>query len=235
MVYTAASAVSTNLSSRSSLRCIAASLSAPAASADDIVAAHKTPPLVKPKSRRQEGSRGKIRTDLSVLLPHPLVHGLHARQRHAVRVHARDQRLRLAEPTCHPQPQTRQIIFDNGVAQKACSMATDAPIRRWKSWAVGPTWRTPSPCALYRQLRTGSASRPSRSAVRFSSAKSRFDLTSDSADLHPQTVSRLSSLYAQQAKRDHSSHQVQRVLSHQEPEPEARCAPTLPSELVNSL
>ena len=207
MIYTAASAVSTNLSSRSSLRCIAASLSAPAASADDIVAAHKTPPLVKPKSRRQE-------RELSWKDSHRFVGpaAAPARTRPARSPAPRRPRprSRSASPTRRthlppPATDTRQIIFDNGVAQRACSMATDAPIRRWKSWAVGPTWRTPSPCALYRQLRTGSASRPSRSAVRFSSAKSRFDLTSDSADLHPQNHSRLSSLMLQQGKSDQAT------------------------------
>ena len=193
MIYTAASAVSTNLSSRSSLRCIAASLSAPAASADDIVAAHKTPPLVKPKSRRQE--RGLVERFAPICRSCCRTRSYTACTLASATPSASTLEISVSDSPNPPATPSHRHSSDH-FRQWSCAKSMfdggkNAPIRRWKSWAVGPTWRTPSPCALYRQLRTGSASRPSRSAVRFSSAKSRFDLTSDSADLHPQNHSQL--------------------------------------------
>ena len=149
--YTAASAVSTNLSSRSSLRCIAASLSAPAASADDIVAAHNNRPL---SSRNHDDKREVSWKDAHRFVG-PAAAPARTRPARSPAPRRPRPRSRSTSPTPQthlppPATDTRQMIFPtHGVAQKACSTATKTHPSggenpgRWGRYGARPP---PVPC-----------------------------------------------------------------------------------------
>ena len=233
MIYTAASAVSTNLSSRSSLRCIAASLSAPAASADDIVAAHKTPPLVKPKSRRQE--RGLVERFAPICRSCCRTRSYTACTLASATPSASTLEISVSDspnPPATPSHRHSSDHFDNGVAQKACSMAAKTHPSgggnpgRWGRYGARPP---PAPCTA------SSARAAPLDPPEAPSGSARQSHASISRQTAPTCTHKTTLFSYAPGKEGPSDHQVQRVLSHQEPEPEARCAPTLPSELVNSL